>query len=165
MKCTRKTESWQRRLEAKQPLTLDSEELLTTLVEKIGESPVAKRGTGSAKSADKKDSKQSVANPAIQQQITCPVCKGAHDISHCQKEKALLKREAKERCEKLPGGTGAQNTSKRSQQVDTETEEESAPAFTGCVICLEETYINICHIPKRDATTKRNMKSRTQWLF
>ena len=74
-----------RRLEAKPPLTL--EELLTTLVENrimeegLGESPVAKRGTGSSKSADKKDSKQSVANPAIQQQTTCPVCKGAHDIS------------------------------------------------------------------------------------
>ncbi len=64
-----------RRLEAKQPLIL--EELLTTLVENriivegLGESPVAKLGTGSSKieskSADKKDSKQSVANPAIQQ--------------------------------------------------------------------------------------------------
>ena len=58
-----------RRLEAKPPLTL--EELLTTLVENrimeegLGESPVAKRGTGSSKSADKKDGKQSVSNPAI----------------------------------------------------------------------------------------------------
>ncbi len=76
-----------RRLEAKPPLTL--EELLTTLVENriivegLGESPVAKLGTGSSKSADEKDGKQSVANPAIQQQTMCPVCKGAHDISQC----------------------------------------------------------------------------------
>jgi hypothetical protein len=85
----------------------------------------------------------------------CPVCKGAHDISQCQKEKAQLKREAKERGDKLPGGTPAQNTSKRSQQVDTQTEEESAP----------ETYINICDIPKRDAITTKKYESRTQWLF
>jgi hypothetical protein len=97
----------------------------------------------------------------------CPVCKGAHDISQCPKEKARLKREAKERGDKLPGGTGAQNTSKRSQQVDTETEEESAPRVYGVsyVLHSEETYINICHIPKRDATTKSSMKSRIQWLF
>jgi hypothetical protein len=49
--------------------------------------------------------------------------------------KARLKREAKERCDKLPGGTGAQNTSKRLQQVDNKNEEEIAPVFTGCVIC------------------------------
>jgi hypothetical protein len=51
-------------------------------------------------------------------------------------EKTRLTREAKERGDKLPGGTGAQNTLKRSQQVDTETKEESAPVFTGCVICF-----------------------------
>ncbi len=47
-----------------------------------------------------------------------------------------MKREAKGRGDKLPGGTGAQNTSKRSQQVDKETEEESVPSFMGCVICF-----------------------------
>ncbi len=123
--------------------------------------------SGSSKSADEKDCKQSVANPAIQQQITCPVCRGAHDILQCQKEKARLKREAKERGDKLPGGTGAQNTSKRSQQVETETEEESAPAFTGCVICFalrRDLHQYMSHTEKR-CYNKKSMKSRTQWLF
>ena len=68
-----------------------------------------------------------------------PSAKRRMNISQCPKEKARLKREAKERGhpgDKLPGGTGAQNTSTRLQQVDTETEEESVPVFTGCVICF-----------------------------
>jgi hypothetical protein len=63
-----------------------------------------------------------------------------------------LKREAKERGDKLPGGTGAQNSSKRSQQADTETEEESAPAFTGCVICFalgKDLHQYMSHTKKR----------------
>ncbi len=82
--------------------------------------------------------------------------------------KKRLDWEAKESCDTLPGGTGAQNTSNRSQQVDNETEEDSAPALRGVSYVLE-TYnniiLNICHIPRRDATTKRSTKSTTQWLL
>ncbi len=45
--------------------------------------------------------------------------------------KGSIEMGGRERGDKLPGGTGAQNTSKRSQQVDTGTEEESALAFYG----------------------------------
>jgi hypothetical protein len=72
-----------------------------------------------------------------------------------------LKREAKERGDKLPGGTGAQNTSKRSQQVDTETEEESAPAFTGCVICFalgKDLHQYMSHTEKRCYNKKKYEK-------
>jgi hypothetical protein len=78
-----------RRLEATPPLTFG--ELLSILVEYrkieegLAESPVALQGSGSSKSADKKNGKQSVANPAIQQSL--PVCKAAHDIYQCPKKR------------------------------------------------------------------------------
>ncbi len=61
----------------------------------------------------------------------------------------------------MPGGTGAQNTSKRSQQVDTETEEESAPAFTGCVICFalgKDLHQYMSHTEKRCYNKKKYEK-------
>jgi hypothetical protein len=46
----------------------------------------AKGKSGAANSSDKKSAKQMVANPAIQQPFSCPVCGLNHDILQCKKE-------------------------------------------------------------------------------
>jgi hypothetical protein len=50
------------------------------------ESP-AKGKSGAAHSSDKKSAKQMVANPAIQQPSSCPVCGLNHDIRKARKKK------------------------------------------------------------------------------
>jgi hypothetical protein len=50
----------------------------------------AKGKSVSANSSDKKSAKQTVANPAIQQPSSCPICRSNHDISQCKKEEARL---------------------------------------------------------------------------
>ena len=56
------------------------------------ESP-AKGKVSAANSSDKKSAKQSVANPAIQQQPSCRLCGAAYDPSRCPGEEAKLKAE------------------------------------------------------------------------
>ncbi len=125
-------------LETKQPITL--EELLVTLVENslieesLGESSVVKQGVSNLKAANKRDGKQSVANPAIQQPL-CKLCDTVHYLSQCPRVKpvkAQLKKEAKELCKKLPGCTGAQPSSKQSHI-----------SGTGCALALYNGWTKI----------------------
>ena len=75
------------------PLTM--EELLVRLEENERlmeslevESTAASKG-GAAKTSDKKG-KQSIANPAIQQQPKCTSCGSEHDVSQCPKRESMI---------------------------------------------------------------------------
>jgi hypothetical protein len=84
-------------------------------------------------------------------------------------EKIRLKREAKERGDKLPGSTasGAQNTLKRSQQVDNEAEKKVHHRLRGmsCVLHSEKTHINIHHIQKEMLRQKEVRKAGSNGSF
>ncbi len=90
----------------------------------------------SAKTSDKKG-KQSMANPAIQQQPKCTSCGSEHDVSQCPKEKARLQKEAKQRGEKLQG---PERSSRRgNQQPDQRQTAEAGD---------DKTRFNSPHPPK-----------------
>jgi hypothetical protein len=96
------------------------------------ESTAASKG-GAAKTPDKKG-KQSIANPAIQQQPKCTSCGSEHDVSQCPKEKARLQKEAKQRGEKLPG---PERSSRRgNQQPDQRQTAEAGDDDSGCYMCF-----------------------------
>jgi hypothetical protein len=124
-------------LDATPPLTL--EELLDKLVENrkieegLGKLSPAKSSSGSTKSSDKKGANQSLANPAIQQQLKCASCGNEHDISQCPKEKARLQKEAKQRGEKLPG---SERTTKRGNRQTDHGSDEGAADDTECFMCF-----------------------------
>ena len=105
------------------------------LMESLAVLSPAKSKSGGAQLSDKRGGKQTMANPAIQQQLKCTTCGSEHDISQCPKEKARLQKEAKQRGEKLPGSE--RSTKRGSQQPDkglsTETMEDDD---CGCYICF-----------------------------
>ncbi len=60
------------------------------ILERLEIDSPTKGKSGAANSSDKKREKQMVANPAIQQPSSCPVCGLNHDISQCKEEEARL---------------------------------------------------------------------------
>ena len=121
--------------------SLTMEELLNKLeenqrlMESLAVVSPAKSKSGGAQSSDKKGGKQSMANPAIQQQIKCSSCGSEHDISQCPKEKARLQKEAKQRGDKLPGSE--RSTKRGNQQFDQGPNvEATGDDDSGCYICF-----------------------------
>ena len=149
-------------LDATLPLTL--EELLDKLVENrkieegLGE---AKSGSGSTKSSDKKGGKQSIANPAIQQQqLKCTSCGSEHDISQCPKEKARLQREAKQRGEKLPGPE--RSTRRGNRQADQSTEQQRIKTVTFVLLLVDRHGpIILLHAASKRKSLIKNYKTRS----
>ena len=88
------------------------------------ESP-AKSKSGAANSSDKKSAKQMVANPAIQQPSSCPLCGLNHDISQCKKEEARLNADAMKRGGKFPGAdkSASRNSPRQKQECEDKTDE------------------------------------------
>jgi hypothetical protein len=124
------------KLETKSPLTL--EEWLK--IAQSGKVLVKVQSLGKKQAAQNQQSKWMVCFLLPIQQFNrnvFPVCRVAHDISLCPKETSLLKKERNETRSYL-ADMGAQNSLKRSLQINDDADEESSQAFTGFVICFTQ---------------------------